>query len=294
MSGMSDYLQLLQQYERGNIGLRSMPSIVPPPTTLGSFGRFNEQLTLESSSYGSSEGSAHDSWIEWFCSLAGNEFFCQVPEEYISDDFNLSGLREKIPKYRQALDTILDHEIGTWVSEEEQEIIDSAAEMLYGMVHARYILTLRGLQAMAMKFDKVHFGRCHRVFCQGQQLLPVGQSDVPRKTTVNVFCPRCRELYFPKSARQCNIDGAYFGTTFAHLFLLTYPNRIPRGAPPYTKPNEYVPRIFGYKIHNSSLYYHPEAVRRSRSRRSGKSSSSAKKSSPADAAGGTKSPSKHR
>jgi len=87
----------------------------------------------------------------------------------------------------------------------------------------RYILTNRGMHAMYEKYRNAHFGRCPRVFCQGQPVLPVGLSDLPRNYTVNVFCPRCHGLFFPKSTRQANIDGAYFGTTFPHLYLMTHP-----------------------------------------------------------------------
>jgi len=96
-------------------------------------------------------------------------------------------------------------------------------EMLYGLIHARYILTNRGMHAMYEKYRAASFGRCPHVFCQGQPVLPVGLSDLPRNYTVNVFCPRCHGLFFPKSTRQANIDGAYFGTTFPHLYLMTHP-----------------------------------------------------------------------
>jgi len=143
------------------------------------------------------------------------------------------------------------------LTEEQQEIVESAAEMLYGLIHARYvawsarsfvieycyspvgqnmltyfcllllhcryILTNRGMHAMYEKYRTAAFGRCPHVFCQGQPVLPVGLSDSPRNYTVNVFCPRCHGLFFPKSTRQANIDGAYFGTTFPHLYLITHP-----------------------------------------------------------------------
>jgi hypothetical protein len=57
-------------------------------------------------------------------------------------------------------------------------------------------------------------------------------------------------FFFPKSTRQANIDGAYFGTTFPHLYLMTHPDMIP------TKPTqEYCPRVYGFRVHESSLYY---------------------------------------
>jgi len=189
------------------------------------------------------------SWVSWFCSLKGNEFFAEVEEDFIQDDFNLTGLSAQVPHYEFALDTILDVESPATAgfSEEQQESIESAAELLYGLIHARFIITPRGMSAMLDKYKNTHFGRCPRAFCQGQPVLPVGQSDVPRMHTSKVFCPKCSDIYYPRSQRQANVDGAYFGTTFCHLFLQTYWDLVP--PPPTTT---YIPRIFGFKIHRTA------------------------------------------
>ena len=91
------------------------------------------------------------SWIQWFCSLKGNEFFCEVEEDYIQDDFNLTGLSSQVPYYDYAMDTILDIEISANenLSEEQLDMIESASELLYGLIHARFILTTRGLSRLA-------------------------------------------------------------------------------------------------------------------------------------------------
>ncbi|XP_047955389.1 casein kinase II subunit beta-1-like isoform X1 [Salvia hispanica] len=186
------------------------------------------------------------SWVSWFCNLRGNEFFCEVDDEYIQDDFNLCGLSNQVPYYDYALDLILDVESshGDMFTEEQNELVESAAEMLYGLIHVRYILTSKGMAAMLEKYKNYDFGRCPRVYCCGQPCLPVGQSDIPRSSTVKIYCPKCDDIYYPRSKYQGNIDGAYFGTTFPHLFLMTYGHLKPQ------KPTQnYVPRVFGFKMH---------------------------------------------
>lgn len=79
-----------------------------------------------------------------------------------------------------------------------------------------------------------------------QAVLPVGQSDQPQKHTVKVFCPRCCEIFYPRSSKNRGTDGAYFGTTFPHLTMMAFADLMPQPT------SQYVPRIFGFKIHSES------------------------------------------
>jgi casein kinase II subunit beta len=219
----------------------------------------DDQLGM-SSDAGSSESTSSSgddtTWIMWFISLQGNNFFCEVDVDFIQDDFNLTGLSAVVPYYDYALDMILDMDIPLdKLSDEQQELVETAAEVLYGLIHARYILTSRGMQKMYLKYLDVDFGRCPRVYCEGQAVLPVSLSDVPRTYSVNVFCPRCKELYYPRSSKQCNIDGAYFGTTFAHLCLLLNSDIIPTASN-----SPYIARIYGFRINKDSDYYRRSTV----------------------------------
>eukprot|EP00128_Syssomonas_multiformis_P015105 Colp12_sorted_trinity150504_noHs@27851 len=167
-------------------------------------------------------------WINWWCRVRGNEFLVEVKESYIRDQFNLQGLWSYVRLYDEALDTILDSvEANEW-DDETVDDVQSCAETLYGLIHARYITTTQGLQAMAEKYRRGDFGVCPRVHCEGQHVLPIGEHDRLGISKVKVFCPRCEDIYYPRSARQADMDGSFFGSTFPHLLLLCYPELQPQ------------------------------------------------------------------
>ncbi|KAH0484396.1 MAG: uncharacterized protein KVP18_001854, partial [Porospora cf. gigantea A] len=141
------------------------------------------------------------SWIEWFCKLKGNEFFGQVDEDYIRDEFNLTGLSAQVPCYDRAMDMILDNEEDDDSSSEDARVLEKAALKLYGLIHARFVLTKRGITVMHPKYQESVFGTCANVYCQNQSVLPIGVTDTPGVHNTKVFCPRCNEIYNPRSKR---------------------------------------------------------------------------------------------
>ena len=58
-------------------------------------------------------------------------------------------------------------------------------------------------------------------------MLPAGLSDSPFAYVVTLFCPQCQELYYPRSSSQSRIDGAFFGSTFCHLFVMLHSGVVP-------------------------------------------------------------------
>ncbi|KAK3682397.1 casein kinase II regulatory subunit-domain-containing protein [Podospora appendiculata] len=205
----------------------------------------------------STSSGAPESWISSFCALLGHEYFAEVSEEFIEDDFNLTGLQTQVAMYKEALEMILDIEPEDDDEEDDDEeedeedvsgdardslgarapgerrhhsriasdlsVIESSAEMLYGLIHQRFICSRAGIQQMSEKYELGHFGVCPRTNCNQTRTLPVGLSDIPGEDTVKLFCPSCLDVYVPPNSRFQTVDGAFFGRTFGGLFLLTFP-----------------------------------------------------------------------
>jgi casein kinase II subunit beta len=93
------------------------------------------------------------------------------------------------------------------------------AKELYGLIHARFITSGKGLALMRQKYLNSVFGNCPRILCDKQNLLPIGLSEELKYSRVKVFCPNCEEVYKPR--QKCSeIDGAYFGSSFPQIFFM--------------------------------------------------------------------------
>jgi len=171
-----------------------------------------------------------------------------VDKRFIDDNFNLFGLREMIAEYKVCMDIILDRaDMDDYTA--SRNLYRPLAD-LYGLIHARFILTKRGQEKMYHKYKESEFGVCPLLTCEAQPVLPIGLKDDPGESNVFVYCPRCRQVMVPAvtaSSRyeDLELDGAYFGSTFPHLFFMQFPHLLP---PPPLVMEPYTPKVFGFKV----------------------------------------------
>ena len=76
--------------------------------------------------------------------------------------------------YKEALKIILDEASIRKTSAASSE---TNAEMLYGLIHCRYIKCTAGLDAMKRKYIKGDFGCCPRYGCSDQLVVPVSVEE---------------------------------------------------------------------------------------------------------------------
>lgn len=125
---------------------------------------------------------------------------------------------------------------------------------MYGLIHARYIRSPEGLALIYGRYLQSGYGYCPRAFCDKQRVVPNGLSDKLRQNRVKVYCPKCEEMYIPTSTNR--LDGAYFGSSLAHVYFQKYAKHIV--LPP--KVYYYEPQLLGFAIagKRGSKYFKPE------------------------------------
>ena len=169
VSGAGEGDEIMEEVEEQEDGYSAYPSALSFISTASFYFSSARKIIITNiCELASSTPTSTLTWISWFCSLPGHEYFCEVTEEFIEDDFNLTGLNTMVPFWKEAMEMVLDVEPGvdsfsilnnqchTYSPTEDEDtskipdvsIVESSAEMLYGLVHQRYILTRVGLQAM--------------------------------------------------------------------------------------------------------------------------------------------------
>ena len=188
-------------------------------------------------------------WIQDFLEKEESRYFVKIDEDFIANSFNLYGLKQKVKNFAPACDLIrrdrfVSRDDGSMLT---RESVHTQAKILYGLLHARFILTKPGLHLMMEKYQRHEFQPCPRVYCRGTQCLPFGISDEPDKEVMKMYCPSCCDVYNVTSSDLSGIDGAYFGPSWIHMFLHRYRQIIPK-----ERARVYVPKIFGFRICHAS------------------------------------------
>ena len=232
---------------------------------------------------------SEETWINWFLSKKENKFLLHIPLTYIMDDFNLTELPLQVAHFREARSLILDDDSDfpyDFNALLESPEIQRSAHLLYYLIHQRYVITSQGMEEMSKRYANGYFGTCPRILCNETRVVPVGLCDTPGQHAFKLFCPCCVDAYIPVDSRFHVVDGCCWGSSFAHVFFMRFPefwkgsrsssesddgsnnSKMCSLQDEVDEENEcsgfqkvslgshsvdvYEPRIFGFKVHSSS------------------------------------------
>lgn len=186
---------------------------------------------------------------------SGQSLLATVPRPYINDDFNLVDIEQGMPADRSDYDLgeLLQMIKGEEPSAELQKRMPKLVELavaLYLLIHQRYVQTRPGQQAMESIIEGPGRVPCRRVYCDGAEMLPIGEGSRIGAGPVRFWCLSCREVYVVGTGATVTLDGAAFGPNFPLMYLLGYKGmnggQVMRGR---ASVRIYEPRIFGFRVH---------------------------------------------
>jgi casein kinase II subunit beta len=198
-------------------------------------------------------------WVKTFCAAPGNRCLLEVPLSFIEDPVTANAVLNDIKTVEKDDDvTIATIESAVLLlcgkirnvhayTETEITSVEIMAEKIYSLFHARYCLSNGGLKSVKTMFEKAAYGVCPRVGCNNFPLLPLGLDDDPDISTAKCFCGKCRESYQSPLIQHRHLDSSYFGSSLPHLFFHRYIKMAP-----VKNTTDYIPRIFGFKLHHSA------------------------------------------
>ena len=199
-------------------------------------------------------------WITKFCKRHGNEWLEEVDQDFLRDFSNLTGLDEEICYLSHGFHIImsdglyLDSNGNSKIRTKTEGKHLEAAETLYCLIHARYMLSYKGLEKVVTKYKEGFYGSCPRYYCLKTKVLPIGMSDILGDSYVKTYCPSCEDLYHKESGHEL-ADGACFGRSFPQMFFMTYP-----ALRPSPTSGHYEPRLFGFRTRHPPETEHNEIM----------------------------------
>ena len=162
-------------------------------------------------------------WISDFFESENIDWMVNIDKEYLNNDSNFDDIKDQIPNFQVALSVLRNEDIGDVIFDEN---MDKITQMLYFLIHQKYIQTEKGMKQIFDLYEDGYFGECPRIACKGQKTLPFGISTKFGESPCMLYCPRCKDIYYSKNPRMYYFDGCAFGPYFALRFLKEYENRL--------------------------------------------------------------------
>lgn len=181
-------------------------------------------------------------WIVFFLQHPKGRFFVQIESNFLETQREYARNSYDFHHFDEAF-SLLFKTKGE-VDKFDKKIVNETT-IIYGMIHAQYLMTESGQSKMIQKFQQHEFPECPRVLCHHFTCFPTGQSAIFGEHRMKLFCPNCSDFYLQVNDNPTNIDGAFFGPYWIHSLLENHPEIIPD-----TIPSSYVPRIFGFRVYN--------------------------------------------
>ncbi|EAY10346.1 Casein kinase II regulatory subunit family protein [Trichomonas vaginalis G3] len=186
-------------------------------------------------------------WIDHILTSDNYKYFVRIDDEFAFNSFNLFGIRKYVTHFPEAYELIRSSVRSSLQNGKIPEEIEKDAIIVYGLLQARFLLTKPGWEQMMSKYREKEFQTCPRVYCKNCVCLPYGVSEEYGVAKMKMFCPNCCDIYNVEDPNLSQIDGAFFGPNWVHMFMQKYPEIVPRESQ-----RVYVPRVFGFRIYHES------------------------------------------
>uniref|UniRef100_A0A7E4ZXP0 Casein kinase II subunit beta n=1 Tax=Panagrellus redivivus TaxID=6233 RepID=A0A7E4ZXP0_PANRE len=169
-------------------------------------------------------------FITWINSLMATRLMIPIDLYFLRDSFNRTGIDKMLnitpTKLEELMEFIIDD---VELPDEDYDELNKDAVEVYGLLHARFLLTERGLNQVRDLYENGEYGQCPRHACDGQNVLPIdAQLPPPEPNHVQIYCPKCEEIYRIGEKTKSPISGAFFGADLPQTFFMAFPELRPK------------------------------------------------------------------